>query len=233
MKKRMLFMLLLTCFCFSSHALAVQIRGDFSGVLDINGSLNELNNGDPFSGYVIYDTAATASTSFLSSGQTFAYVPGALVELSFDLTGAGGTYRYTTGGSAGVDVRYADTGDYALDFDFLDGRTNFVGGLDLRRTELILDFINTFVGDPSHPMVLPDAADLIPGSSFAGSVLYMSLLDEQGIFPGNAQLNGNITSLSLQQYGLPVPEPATAILLVIGLTSVAAPVLKRKIHRRS
>lgn len=221
MKKQILLLLLLICFMGAGNAQAMLIQGNFSGSIDINGSLSELSNGDLFSGQFIYDTDAVPTYSNTSGGTSFSYVPNALVQLSYDVTGAGGTYSYTTNGSTDGSTNYNNAGSYQLDFDYLNGMSNFIGGLDLFQTELLLDFSNTFVTDPVHPLVVPSAGDLVPGNSYMGSVLYMWVLDNEGINPGNAQINGNITSLSLSRYVQPVPEPATVILLFIGLLSIS------------
>jgi hypothetical protein len=183
-----------------------------------------------FSGQFIYDTDAVPNYSYTSGGTSFADVSNALVQLSYDVTGAGGTYSYTTTGITDGSTYYDSAGSYQLDFDYLNGVSNFIGGLDLWQTELILNFSNTFVADPVHPLVVPNAGDLVPGNSYMGSVLYMWVLDNEGINPGNAQINGNITSLSLNKYVQPVPEPATVILLSMGLLSVSMMARRKKIR---
>jgi hypothetical protein len=221
MKKQIMLLFIFTCFIVVNNAQAMLIQGNFSGSIDINGHLNELSNGDLFSGQFIYDTAAVSDYDSTSGGTSFSHVPNALVSLSLDLTGSGGGYNYTNTGAHAGDVQYTNTGDYTLDFDGLPGKENFISDLDLQWAEMILDFNNTYVTDPATPLFMPNEADFVQGNSYGGSVFYMWVADNQGINPGNAQINANISSMSLKEYSQPIPEPATIILVLGGFLSLA------------
>jgi len=239
MSKTGFFLLLVFVVCCSADGVrASLIHGYFSGSIDINGHLDELADGAPFAGRFVYDTDATVRHSWISGGETHADIYGAFVELSVAIVGITDIYTYFTDINSCHPATYLayssdGAGDYILDFDGTEGMIDFIGELDLYDPELILRFSDTTVTDATTPVIMPDADNLITGSSNYGSVLYMWVRDKQGVNPGSAQINGNITSLSLQSYPMPVPEPATFALVAGGVFCFTAYRKKRKTFSRS
>ncbi len=91
-----------------------------------------------------------------------------------------------------------------------------------------MEFSNVSVTDPNFPVIMPNGNNFIAGNSGFGSVLYMWIWNDQGVNPVSAQINGNITSFSLQPYSQPVPEPSNVALTTSGFVCLTGYKKKRK-----